>query len=85
MTVGELRNALKDYESDMSVGIEIECAMTNVCKCINAKTLHVSKAYIGSSDERGNGLKYMDGDHCVVLSTTDNPVDWLAPNCVEIM
>ena len=73
MTVGKLKEILKDYDDDMSVGIESKCYSKRNDGCVACRTmknLHAKKV-------RANKLMspFVHGEHCIMLSTADRDTE----------
>jgi len=89
MTVGELKEVLKEYDDDMSVGIESKCVgndgrFGNVGRrCIACQTvmnLHAKRVKV---DKRS--FPFMSGDHCVMLSTVGEETEHYRTDNAEVV
>jgi len=89
MTVGELKEVLKEYDDDMCVGIESKCngndgRFGNVGRyciaCQTAMNLHAKKVKVDKMS-----FPFMVGDHCVMLSTMGYDTDLYRNEDAEIM
>ena len=82
MTVGELINELKDYDSDMNVGIYPMCIAgdrSNSCACRHAKNIHTKKVLMNNCMTR-ESFPNEQGIYCVILSTNEDVIEWCDPN-----